>query len=101
MLHEKDVKAPPRSSWPAGVSLPPSAAPSQVARTVPPKDTGGLENAIPSAKKATADKEVEEVSRFTARVVLVVPHAFAGPATIRLPSIRGVAGAEVASGAPS
>ncbi|KAI0721086.1 hypothetical protein C8T65DRAFT_566716 [Cerioporus squamosus] len=61
MLHEKEVKTPPRSTWPLGVSLPPSAGRSLETKPVPVKDTGSLENAIPTLKKPPAEKETEEV----------------------------------------
>ncbi|TFK91035.1 hypothetical protein K466DRAFT_573908 [Polyporus arcularius HHB13444] len=61
MLHEKDVKTPPRSTWPAGVSLPPSAGRSPETTLAPVKDTGVLENAVPAIKKPPVEKEAEEV----------------------------------------
>ena len=59
MLHEKDIKVPPRAKWPEGVSLPPSTT--RGSKAVPYKDTGSLENAIPNAKKQAAEKEADEV----------------------------------------
>ena len=61
MLHEKEVKVPPRSAWPTGVSLPPSAKRSSETKPVSTKDTGSLENAIPALKKPPVEKETEEV----------------------------------------
>ncbi|CDO68283.1 hypothetical protein BN946_scf184799.g10 [Trametes cinnabarina] len=58
MLHEKGIPVPPRNKWPAGVSLPPARAAEQKPTA---KDSGSLDNAIPTAKKATTEKEADEV----------------------------------------
>ncbi|KAI0362105.1 hypothetical protein OH77DRAFT_1388711 [Trametes cingulata] len=58
MLHEKGIAVPPRNKWPAGVSLPPTNLSEP---KVASKDSSSLENAIPSAKKATPEKDAEEV----------------------------------------
>ncbi|TBU65818.1 hypothetical protein BD310DRAFT_28239 [Dichomitus squalens] len=61
MLHDRDVKIPPRSTWPANVALPPMAALAQESKIVPSKDTGSLDSAIPSVKKTAQEKEPEEI----------------------------------------
>ena len=80
-----------------GVALPPSATRSHEPKVVSSKDTGSLENAIQNPKKATTDKEVEEV-RFPSHLrIWKTTHPNApGLTTIRLSSVRGVPGAEVA-----
>ncbi|KAI0709243.1 CTLH/CRA C-terminal to lish motif domain-containing protein [Earliella scabrosa] len=61
MLHDQGITVPPRSAWPAGVSLPPRSPSSQDTKPAPVKDSGSLENAIPITKKPGQEKEAEEV----------------------------------------
>ena len=58
MLQEEKTKVPPRNTWPAGVSLPPTSR-LQDAKTTTTKDTGSLESAIP--KKPAPEKDSDEV----------------------------------------
>ncbi|EIW60346.1 uncharacterized protein TRAVEDRAFT_45598 [Trametes versicolor FP-101664 SS1] len=58
LLHEKEIPAPPRNKWPAGVSLPPTGLPDP---TISIRDGGSLENAVPPPKKASTEKETDEV----------------------------------------
>ena len=74
MLHDQEVKVPPRSAWPANVALPPTEARVSEAKAIPAKDTGSLENAIPSAKKPAQEKEPEEV-RISRNVNRMARHA--------------------------
>ncbi|KAI0748129.1 hypothetical protein C8Q80DRAFT_1270571 [Daedaleopsis nitida] len=60
MLHDMDIKIPPRNTWPPGVALPASASGPQEAKPASSADTGSLENAIPTTKKVAPEKETEE-----------------------------------------
>ena len=58
MLHDKEIPVPPRSKWPANASLPPTREPDTQPTN---KSSGSLDNAIPTAKKASPEKETDEV----------------------------------------
>ncbi|KAI0374896.1 hypothetical protein BV20DRAFT_1080575 [Pilatotrama ljubarskyi] len=58
LLHEKGITVPPRNKWPADVALPPTNFSEPKAAS---KDDSSLENAVSSAKKATSEKDGEEV----------------------------------------